>query len=191
MKSPISRTTDLEAALPPLSRIIRVDEVKDGEEGLIEIGAAEREAIADLLDLPRLDLLSFTFRFARRGQGRLALKGSLRAAVTQTCVLTLEPVENALDIPVEIEFWPASQIEAYADTADEAASHGLLDWPEPIEEGKIDLGPIIYQTLATSLDPYPKREDASFSWSEAGSKTPSTKKEKGPFAALKQLKQRR
>jgi uncharacterized metal-binding protein YceD (DUF177 family) len=191
MKSPISRTTDLDAASPPLSRIIRVDEVKDGEEGLIEIGAAEREAIAALLDLPRLDQLSFTFRFARRGQGRLALKGSLRAAVTQTCVLTLEPVENALDIPVEIEFWPASQIEAYADTADEAASHGLLDWPEPIEEGKIDLGPIIYQTLATSLDPYPKREDASFSWSEAGLKTPSTEEEKGPFAALKQLKQRR
>jgi hypothetical protein len=105
--------------------------------------------------------------------------------------VTLEPVESTLDIPVEIEFWPASQIEAYADTADEAASHGLLDWPEPIEEGKIDLGPIIYQTVATSLDPYPKREDASFSWSEAGLKTPSTEEEKGPFAALKQLKPRR
>jgi uncharacterized metal-binding protein YceD (DUF177 family) len=191
MKSPKTRTSDLEAAPPPLSRIISVDEIKDGEEGLIEVGAAERDAIAALLDLPRLDQLSFTFGFARRGQGRLALKGSLLARVTQTCVVTLEPVENTLDVPVEIEFWPASQIKAYAETADEAASHGVLDWPEPIDDGKIDLGPIIYQTLATSLDPYPKREGASFSWSEADSETPSREEEKGPFAALKQLKQRR
>jgi uncharacterized metal-binding protein YceD (DUF177 family) len=191
MKSPRSRTPDLDTASPPLTRIVRVDEIKDGEEGLIEIGAAEREAVAALLDLLRLDRLSFTFRFARRGQGRLALKGSLLAAVTQTCVVTLEPVESALDVPVEIEFWPASQIRAYAETADEAASHGVLDWPEPIEDGKIDLGPMIYQTLATSLDPYPKREGASFSWSEAGLETPSTEEEKGPFAALKQLKPRR
>jgi len=181
----------LQAAPPPLSRIIRVDEIKDGEEGLIEVGATEREAIAALLDLPRLDQLSFAFRFARRGHGRLALNGSLLAAVTQTCVVTLEPVESSLDVPVEIEFWPASQIKAYAETADEAASHGVLDWPEPIDDGKIDLGPIIYQTLATSLDPYPKREGASFSWSEADSEIPSTEEEKGPFAALKQLKQRR
>jgi len=181
----------LEAAPPPLSRIIRVDEIKDGEEGLIEVGAAERATAAALLDLPQLDQLSFTFRFARRGQGRLALNGSLLAAVTQTCVVTLEPVETTLNVPVEIEFWPASQIKAYAETADEAASHGMLDWPEPIDDGKIDLGPIIYQTLATSLDPYPKREGASFSWSEADSEIPSTEEEKGPFAALKQLKQRR
>lgn len=191
MKSPKSRTSDLEAAPPPLSRIIRVDEIKDGEEGLIEVGAAERATAAALLDLPQLDQLSFTFRFARRGQGRLALNGSLLAAVTQTCVVTLEPVETTLNVPVEIEFWPASQIKAYAETADEAASHGMLDWPEPIDDGKIDLGPIIYQTLATSLDPYPKREGASFSWSEADSEIPSTEEEKGPFAALKQLKQRR
>jgi uncharacterized metal-binding protein YceD (DUF177 family) len=191
MKSPKSRTSDLEPTSPPLSRIIRVDESKDGEEGLIEIGTAEREAIAVLLNVTRLDQLSFAFRLARRGQGRLALNGSLLAAVTQTCVVTLEPVHSALDAPVEIEFWPAGQIKAYAETADEAASHGLLDWPEPIEDGKIDLGPIIYQTLAISLDPYPKREGASFSWSEADGETPSTEEEKGPFAALKQLKQRR
>jgi uncharacterized metal-binding protein YceD (DUF177 family) len=191
MKSPRTRTADLTAGSSPFARIVRVDEIKDGEEGLIEIGTAEREAVAAFLDLPRLDRLSFTFRFARRGQGRLALKGSLRAAVTQTCVVTLEPVDSALDIPVEIEFWPASQIEAYAETADEAASHGVLDWPEPIDDGKIDLGPVIYQTLATSLDPYPKREGASFSWSETGLESPSTGEEKGPFAALKQLKPRR
>jgi uncharacterized metal-binding protein YceD (DUF177 family) len=181
----------LESAQPPLSRMMRVDEIKDGEEGLIEVGTAEREAIAALLDLPRLDELSFTFRFAQRGQGRLALNGSLVARVTQTCVVTLEPVESALDVSVQDEFWPACQIKAFAETADEAVSHGMLDWPEPIDDGKIDLGPIIYQTLATSLDPYPKREGASFSWSGADSEIPSREEEKGPFAALKQLKQRR
>jgi uncharacterized metal-binding protein YceD (DUF177 family) len=187
------KTNDLDRdAIPqPLSRIVRVDEIKDGEERLIEIGDAERAIIAALLDLQRLDRLSFEARFARRGQGRLALKGALHAAVTQTCVVTLDPVASNLDIPVEVDFWPAGQIEAYVETADEAASHGVLDWPEPIEDNKIDLGPIIYQTLATSLDPYPKRAGADFSWSETDAETTDNKEEQGPFAALQQLKQRR
>ncbi len=42
----------------PLSRIVRVDEIKDGEELAIEASAAERTAIAALLDLAALDRLS-------------------------------------------------------------------------------------------------------------------------------------
>jgi len=191
MKSANQKDLDRDSGPPPLSSPLRVDEIKEGDERLIEANEAEREAIAAMLDLQRLDRLSLTFRFARHGQGRFALKGRLLAAVTQTCGVTLEPVEATLDIPVEIEFWPAGQIEAYADTADEAARHGILDWPEPIDDGKIDLGPIIYQSLATGLDPYPKREGASFSWPGADAETSAAEDEKGPFAALGRLKPRR
>ena len=63
----------------------------------------------------------------------------------------------------------------------------LAEWPEPISEGRIDLGPLIYETLATSLEPYPKREGVSFEWSqegEASNREPIT----SPFAALGALK---
>jgi uncharacterized metal-binding protein YceD (DUF177 family) len=172
----------------PLVRTLRVDEFKEGEERAIEVNRAERDAIAALLDLRALDRLTFTFRLHRRGQGRLALQGTLAAAVTQTCVVSLEPVESTLDVPVEVEFWPVPMIDDLAASPDEAASHGTLDWPEPIEGGKIDLGPVIYETLATALDPYPKREGVSFEWSEAPSTGAEPEQAESPFAALKRLK---
>jgi hypothetical protein len=51
---------------PPLARMLRVDELKEGEERLIEVNRAERETIAALLDLAALDRLNFTFRWHRR-----------------------------------------------------------------------------------------------------------------------------
>jgi uncharacterized metal-binding protein YceD (DUF177 family) len=187
-KLPKTAMRDPEIAPPPLSSILRVDEVKDGEERTIDVGRAERDAIAALLDLIALDDLRFTFGLHRRGEGRLALRGELAAAVTQTCVVSLEPVKSTLEIPVDIEFWPRHLIDDRAATIDEAASHGTLDWPEPIVDGKIDLGPVIYETLATGLDPYPKRQGVSFAWSEPGTEMPDEDKPESPFAALKQLK---
>ena len=172
---------------PPLARTLRVDGLKDGEERSIEVNAGERESVASLLDLVALDRLSFSFRVHRRGQGRLALRGTLAASVTQICVVSLEPVASTLEVPVEIEFWPMHLIEDRALTVDEAASHGTLDWPEPIVDNKIDLGPVIYETLATALDPYPKREGVSFQWSD-GPAEAGPEPEESPFAELKRLK---
>ena len=186
-KMPKTAEREPEIAPPPLSRILRVDELKEGEERSIEITRQERKAIADLLDLVALDDLGFTVRFHRRGEGRLALRGTLRAALAQTCVVSLEPVSSTLEIPVEVEFWPRHLIEDRSATLDEAASHFTLEWPEPIIDGKIDVGPLIYETLATNLDPYPKREGVSFEWSEPGANAAEEKPE-SPFAALKRLK---
>src|SRR3972149_470610 len=65
---------------------------------------------------------------------------------------------------------------------------GRLLAPEPIAGGEIDLGPIIYEPLATALDPYPKREGARFQWSQGGAEGQGEEGGKGPFAALAKLK---
>ena len=140
-KLPKTAEREPESLPPPISKMLRVDELKDGEERSIEINRAERNTIAKLLELVALDDLRFTFRIHRRGEGRLAVSGTLAAAVTQTCVVSLEPVASTLEVPVEIEFWPRHLIEDRAETIDEAASHGTLDWPEPIIDGKIDSRP--------------------------------------------------
>lgn len=168
----------------PLSRILRTDDIKD-EDGEITAAEAEKGAIAALLDLKALDHLTFTYHLRQGVSGRLHLNGRLKAGLTQTCVVTLDPVQADLDVPVEAEFWPQALIEGPEKSTE--THDGALDWPEPIKDGKIDLGPLIYETLATSLDPYPKRDGASFEWSQGAEGAPAGT---SPFAALEALRRR-
>lgn len=172
----------------PIARVMRVDEIKDDEERSFEATPAERDAIAGLLDLVALDRLSFSGAFDRRGQGRFLLRGVLKATLTQTCVVSLVPVASLIDTPVEVEFWPAEAVQHLMRQAGEAPGHGLLEWPEPIIDGKIDVGPVIYETLSTSLDPYPRAEGADFQWGDEGSAPSADDEPKSPFAALASLK---
>ena len=177
-----------EAEGPPISRPFRVDDIRDGASGEIDATEAEMAASARLLDLQRLKGLTFAYCLRHVPGDRLRLNGDLKAAVTQTCVVSLEPVEAILDVPVEVEFWPVHLIEELEASVEEPGSSGRFDWPEPIADGKIDLGPVIYETLATALDPYPKREGVSFDWPQATAETGGAR-QSGPFAALAKLKQ--
>lgn len=171
---------------PPLTRKIKLVEAEDGAERTIGIDDKERTAIMDLLDLRSLDDVAFAYRLRRGGGRRVHLSGRLRAGVVQTCVVTLDPVPAAIDVPVEAEFWPPEKIAALQEQADDPAETGERDWPEPIEGDAIDLGPLLYETLATSLDPYPKKPGAHFDWTEG--KLDEQTSQNGPFAALKSLK---
>jgi hypothetical protein len=171
-----------------LSRPLRVDEIKEDTSGEVIATLAEREAIAGMLDLIELPRLAFSYRLARDGEGGLHLEGRLCADVAQTCVVSLDPVATSLVVPVEAEFWPAVRLEIL-ERSDEPGQTGLLDGPEAIIDGKIDLGPLIYETLATALDPYPKREGASFEWHQPAPETPESPGT-GPFAPLAVLKAR-
>jgi uncharacterized metal-binding protein YceD (DUF177 family) len=171
------------------SRPLKVEEIRDASSGEIEAGEAEMEAIARILDLVGLEGLTFAYRLRRDGKDGLRLTGTLKAKVTQNCVVTLDPVTTELEIPVEAVFWPAHLVQEFEQRSEDHTNPDEVDWPEPIKDGKIDLGPLIYETLATGLDPYPKREGASFEWSQEGAE-PSSVAASGPFAALDQLKQR-
>ncbi|MGE3528726.1 MAG: DUF177 domain-containing protein [Methyloceanibacter sp.] len=178
-----------DVACPILSRPLKVDEIRDGVSGEIAATSAELEAVAKMLDLVALDRLTFTYRLSRGAGGRLSLTGTLRADATQTCVVSLEPVAARLEVPVEMEFWPAELLPRGEPNPDDHASARVLDWPEAIREGKIDLGPVVYETLATALDPYPRHPEARFDWPQ----TPAAEGEgagSGPFASLAALKRR-
>jgi Large ribosomal RNA subunit accumulation protein YceD len=170
---------------PPLSHLLRIDDLREKAEGDITVSKSEMAAIAALLDLKGLEDLTFFYRLRPGAGGRLHLNGRLKARVTQTCVVTLDPVESSLDVPVEAEFWPQALITALEQRPEDPIV--TFEWPEPIRDGKIDLGPLIYETLATSLDPYPKREGASFEWSQG---TDDGSARTNPFAALEALKRR-
>ena len=171
---------------PPLTRKVKLATVEQGAEKTIEIDSAERTAIMALLDLVDLEGLRFDYRL-REGRGkRVHLTGRLRADVVQTCVVSLDPVPASIDVPVEADFWPPEKIAALHERADDPAQAGEIDWPEPIEGDTIDLGPLVYETLATALDPYPKKTGAQFEWTD--SKQSAETPKNNPFAVLKGLK---
>lgn len=173
----------------PLSRKLRIETVGEAISGTVETTPEERAAIARLLDLVALERLAFDYRLFPSSGRRLRLKGRLTARAVQTCVVTLDPVPSELDVPVEIEFWPEEAVAVLEKNAQEDAGASLLEWPEPIEDGTIDLGEVVYETLATALDPYPRKEGAAFEWPE-GAETEEASRKGGPFAALERLKRR-
>jgi uncharacterized metal-binding protein YceD (DUF177 family) len=173
---------------PPLDRRVRVIDIEDNVPHTIEPTSVEMAAVASPLDLAALSGLKLDYRLRRGGGGRVHLSGRLKADVTQTCVVSLEPVEASIDVPVEMEFWPEPLIEGLQKKAEDPGQTSVLDWPEPIIDGTIDLGRVLYETLATALDSYPRKAGASFQWSQGAAEPEAG--ESGPFAALSQLKKR-
>jgi hypothetical protein len=119
-----------------LARMLKVDDIKDGARGEIAATEAEMQAIVRMLDLVALERLTLAYRFDRIDGGRLRLTGRLGAKVTQTCVVSLEPIETALDLPLEVEFWPSALVDEFERGAAEAGDLAVLDWPERVVDGK-------------------------------------------------------
>jgi uncharacterized metal-binding protein YceD (DUF177 family) len=144
-----------------------------------------RKAIAELAGLREVRSAHASFAVTPKSGGRFHVAGSVRARVGQTCVVTLEPIENDIDEPIDLIFAPPEQIPQLADLVDDAAGSDAQtpDAPEPIEGGIIDLGRLATDALFLGVDPYPRKADAVFEHEV----TPPDP-EDHPFAALKALK---
>jgi uncharacterized metal-binding protein YceD (DUF177 family) len=144
--------------------------------------AQARAAVASLAGLAALPRLEASFDVTRRGRGGLHVVGRVSATVGQTCVVTLEPVENEVDEAIDVAFVPAgaTSLEEYGSGEVEVT---LEDAPEPLVGNAIDLGAIATEFLILGLDPYPRRPDVVFETPPAAGDEPAH-----PFAALAGLK---
>jgi uncharacterized protein len=149
----------------------------------IEAGPAERDAMAALGGLQSIASATAALDLTPVGEGRVRVVGRVKARVTQTCVVTLDPVQNEVDEPIDLIFAPASQIRELADYVDDGSESETADPPEPIVKGIIDIGRLATDALFLGLDPYPRKPDAVFEPVLAPDDP-----EEHPFAALKVLK---
>ncbi len=150
----------------------------------IEAGASARQAMAELGGLREILLANASLDVTPKGGGRFHVSGRVRARVGQTCVVTLDPIENDIDEPIDLIFAPPDQIPQMADLVEEASEGDveIPDPPEPIMNGVIDLGRLATDALFLGIDPYPRRKDAVFE-----PPANATDPEDHPFAALKAL----
>ena len=151
----------------------------------IEADQPAREAMADLAGLRGILSASASLDVVPQRGGRFHVAGRVRARVGQTCVVTLDPIENDIDEPIDLTFAPPEQIPELSDLVDDAAeSEGEIpDPPEPILNGFIDLGRLATDALFLAIDPYPRKPDAVFE-----PPVVADDPEDHPFAALKALK---
>jgi uncharacterized metal-binding protein YceD (DUF177 family) len=140
---------------------------------------AEFAKIADLRELPRL---TASFDVTREGNA-IHIDGEVNATVGQTCVVTLEPVENTIHEAIDLLFTSKSSGSMADDEGKVTVDFAGPDEVEPITDGTIDLGAIATEFFLLGIDPYPRKEGAEF-------EAPKTAEDpmRHPFAALQALK---
>jgi hypothetical protein len=175
---------------PPFSRLVRIDALPaDGLSQTIEASPDERAALAALNRLPAIASLTASFTLRRSGRGGARATGEVHAEITQLCVVTLEPFTATVDEPVDVRFAPEAAAEAKRRTRDDDAETveiGGEDPPDPIVDGKIDLGALAAEFFALGLDPYPRKPGVAFRPPEDAQGG-----EESPFAALAEPKKKR
>lgn len=185
------------------SHLINADDI-GGEPKTYTFDAGERERIdlARRYGILSVDSAETTITIQQIGGGMFHAMGSIRAAVTQSCVVSLAPVSTHIEDEFEGWFGDKNRALSFAKAKTEReAKKGMAEIeileesidPEPIINGKMDIGELAAQYLSLSLDPYPHAPGVS---SQFLSKEPEGGQDggairKNPFEALKDWKEKR
>jgi hypothetical protein len=170
------------AKASPFSRVVRVDALpREGQTVTVEATPAEREALASSFEVPAIGALTATLRIEPWGRGGARVTGAVYGALTQICVVSLEPFPATVDEAVDVRFAPQAAPDS-ALPGKEAQTFSLADEdePDPVIDGKIDLGALAAEFFALGLDPYPRKPGATLEQSTKPEPTDS------PFSALAQ-----
>jgi uncharacterized metal-binding protein YceD (DUF177 family) len=168
---------------PEFSRPIRIDTLGEAPRTIaIEAEAAERAALAERFGYLAIESLSADVALARKGEAVIAC-GALRAALTQACVASGEPVDERVDAPFEVEFRPHPTVAG----PEEEIELGSAELDVAFYEGaQIDVGEAVAETLSLSVEPYPRSAAAEAALREAGVLGEAeAAAESSPFAALR------
>jgi uncharacterized metal-binding protein YceD (DUF177 family) len=153
---------------------------QSGLSGRIIANEGDRRALARALDIVACDRLTVDYRLKAIGPDRYEAAGHLSADLVQACVVTLEPVPETIEEDFTVAFWRAEEI---GEELPDGEINLDEEMPEPIEHGEIALGRLVYELVAVTINPFPRRQDAPASNAASASPKPES-----PFAALAKLK---
>ena len=151
----------------------------------IEADESVRIALAKTGGLRDIEFARASFDLTRGRDDSVHVQGRVSARVGQTCVVSLDPIENDVVEDIDLIFVPEGRVREFAASVneDDGVSGEIPDPAEPIINGVIDLGHLATDVLFLGIDPYPRKSDAVFV-APASAMDP----EDHPFAALKDLK---
>jgi uncharacterized metal-binding protein YceD (DUF177 family) len=180
----MSRIASMNRSVPAWHVPVRPEDIPAaGQHFELTADAATRTSLAAAAGLLALPRLAATFEVTRHGRDGLHIAGTVVASVRQTCVVTLDPVENEIDETVDLTFVPSGRDHAVGQ-GEGGAECMHDDAPEALVNGAVDLGAIASEFLLLGIDPYPRKPGAEFA-------APATDDPGGhPFAALAAMRNR-
>lgn len=174
----------------PVSHPVNVSVLPSGGRAeTVEADAARRAALADAHDLVSVARFVAVIDVGRWRRDGVRVAGTVRAQVTQRCVVTLKPLRAEVEAPFEALFVPEGPAllgcdEPGAGTEIDIDAEGP-DTPEPFVPPMLDVGAVAEQFFALALDPYPRMPDVAVPADLAPGHDESGD---NPFAALAALK---
>ena len=144
---------------------------------------ATRARLAKAANVVSIPSLKVSLDVTPTAGGGLDVTGKLEGVVRQTCVVSLEEFDNQVAESISVDY--AVDPESLASNDDEEEIEHL---PDPIVDGKIDLGQLATEFLILSVDPYPRKPGAAFAAPllESAPEEPR----RNPFERLSGLKDR-
>ena len=180
----MERTDD---AMPEFSRVVSLNDLGKHEMRL-DLLATDEEcaALARRFGLSEIAGLRALGGLKRLSSGRVKLRVTLIAEVSQTCVVTLDPIVNRIEEGIDILFEPERRDAAAPDIAFDPTSNC-----EPLTGDSLDVGEIVAEELAISLDPYPRKPGIAPGIGSGGPTAETEERSRGgPFEALAALKRK-
>jgi uncharacterized metal-binding protein YceD (DUF177 family) len=178
-----------------LSRPVHLDRLPAGGVALeINPSRGEAEALARRFGFRTIGQLTARVAVDRRAGGLVVVEGRLRARIVQDCVVTLDPVEQAVDEPFRLVF---SERPPQRDPeSGELIVSADPQAPEPLESRVLDIGEIVAEQVLLAADPYPRKPGVSLDdvLRRQGPGRRDREARAGrssPFAALEKLRQKR
>ena len=149
----------------------------------LEADEGARRRLAEVLGVEVVALTADIDANPLRG-GSVGLRGRLSAVVTQTDVVTLEPLRQEIEEAIEVTLRPAEPSARKRDRRVVIGDASEDDEADLYYDGRIDLGALVGELLAVALDPYPRAPGVAFEPHLEDAPT----EDESPFAVLRKLK---
>jgi uncharacterized metal-binding protein YceD (DUF177 family) len=152
-----------------------------GEEIVLAPGADDLAKLASWVDVVSIERFVARIDLERLSATRFRYRAEIEAELTQTCVVTLEPLHTRVERGFERELLLTPRPRARTET--DIVTPAEDDTPEEIASPHFDVAGPVLEEFSLAIDPYPRRADAAFA--------PPADEEAGPanpFAVLKGLK---
>jgi hypothetical protein len=168
----------------PWSETMRLHELAHGPVRRVLVAPeAARKRIAREFNLDDLASLEAEVEVAPWLDGA-EVRARWRAALLQTCGVTLEPLPSEPEGEFHVRVLPAGSPNAPEEPVGEiAVDLEDEDPPDVLEADSIDLAAYVVEHLGLEIDPFPRKPGAVFT-------PPEQTDEPSPFAVLRQLKPR-